>query len=68
MQIENHIPPPKLRKHTRRMTDAIRGMKPGESALVDLKTARCVKAYGRNHGWQTSMRAEGNLTRIWRVA
>ena len=68
MKIEDDIKPPNTRRHTGRLTDDLKRMKPNQSSLLDVKTASCLRAYGRYHKWETCQQEErpGKI-RVWRI-
>lgn len=59
-------PPPKKRQWKPRLTDAMRDLKPGQSVIVDHKTARCIAAYMRYNGKDTCLQTVSETTsQIW---
>lgn len=63
------IPPPPKRNKTRRLTESMKAMQPGQSAAYAPEVARCLQAYGLHVGWdvRTKKQPDG-LVRVWRVS
>lgn len=65
MEIYND-PPPEKRTKQPRITNEMRQLKPGQSVIVDPKTAACIASYMRYNSRDTSRQTIGkNLVRIW---
>jgi hypothetical protein len=65
MEIHNN-PPPKKRQWNPRLTNEMRDLKPGQSVIVDPKTARCIAAYMRYNGAETCIQTISEKSvQIW---
>jgi len=62
----NNEPPPPKRIKVSRLTEEMKALKPGESAVMDHATARCVMAFHRYNGKEVrqAKRGEGRVA-IW---
>lgn len=61
-------PPPPPRGYTRRLTDAIKALRPGDSFKTDRDTAECAAAYFRRAGLGTRVRQQDDGTvQVWVV-
>jgi hypothetical protein len=74
IEIESGVPAPEPRVMTAqtRLTAELRALQPEQSVVVDEKTARRIRAYGRYRGWKTVQRRENGgdgmaLVRVWRL-
>lgn len=67
MKIEKSVPPPPVQRGTSRMTPELRAMCPGDSVVVDPKTAACLRMWGRNHVWEMTQRKDKGKLRVWRI-
>lgn len=68
-QIEEGIIPPPPRSQTRRLDASVRGMKPGQSVVLnDVESVRAFRALGHYHGWKVIQRTlEDGRVRVWRM-
>lgn len=65
--MDKNIPPPTARIYVRRLSESLTEIKPGFSVLLDIKTARCLRGYGRREKWKMTQRSEGAFMRVWRL-
>lgn len=61
-------PAPKPRERKSRLTDEIRNLKPGQSVIVDPKTARCAVAHIKYSGGVAvqQKKADGKI-QVWMI-
>lgn len=59
-------PPPEPRIVVQRLTESIRSLQPGQSVILDTKTARCAVEHFRYRGFKVTQRTqEDGRVQIW---
>ena len=69
IEFSSDIEPPPVRTITKRLTEELKGIQPGQSVLLDKPTALCLIEHLKGRGFKSTRRTEENaLVRVWRMA